>query len=555
MRGTLRIQDVRELRKSVLSGSPTAEQLIEKAIQRPIRSPGVLRELQDLSLFMEAYPGNARQQALADCLQDAIRQWVVTRNASDAKAGEGLRDSGITGCDCVGSYSLSLVRWLLRTWPGQVELFSMDALLEEAAALLRPLLPAAEREAIDLPMDDASELASALFGESPLAQLMGLVELLDGAVPDDGLREGLFARLQVFIRIDGGARGFSLTEVRGEPKATYLHADGLLRSVDVRSVLTAPVGAPIKLHAKEAAAVIHSARTALALMQRETDPVTYAHAVELFDMGRGLRIALFHLDAEHRLVLESYVGFMAFKNGVPMAYGGAWVFPGRTKVGINVFPALRGGESAWFFAQLLRLYRQRFGVHRFEAENYQLGHNNPDGLKSGAYWFYYRLGFRPAERTVQRMAEREYNRLSARKGYQTPTKLLKKLVEQGLELVIGESDAPLIDTAALIVAMQRHVVKRYNGNRRLAMRRALERMGNALPLSDLAEWSPEERIGLYLWALPLDMIEDLEAWPSGERKRLVALIKAKAKTTETAHQAALAKHRRLMRAWHALAAV
>jgi hypothetical protein len=280
--------------------------------------------------------------------------------------------------------------------------------------------------------------------------------------------------------------------------------------------------------------------------------VTHAGAVELFDLGRGLRIALFHLDMAHRLPFDSYVGFMGFRNGVPLAYGGAWIFPGRSKVGINVFQALRGGESAWFFAQLLRLYRQRFGVDRFEAENYQLGHHNPDGLRSGAYWFYHRLGFRPVTKGLQRIAAREFKKLSSRNGYQVPLKLLKELVEQGLELIIEDSGTPIIDTAALTLAAQRHVVEHHAGDRKLAMRRALERLGKALPLGDLAEWSHEERTALYLWALPLDMIDGLGRWSATDRKRLVALIRAKGAAAETRHQEFMARMPRLLEAWSAV---
>ena len=64
-------------------------------------------------------------------------------------------------------------------------------------------------------------------------------------------------------------------------------------------------------------------------------------------MGRGLTIALYALAPAYRLAFDSYVGFMAFRNGAPLAYGGAWTFPGRSKIGINIFPAQRGGESGW----------------------------------------------------------------------------------------------------------------------------------------------------------------------------------------------------------------
>ena len=38
-----------------------------------------------------------------------------------------------------------------------------------------------------------------------------------------------------------------------------------------------------------------------------------------------------------------------------------------------------------------------FGSDTFAIYPYQLGHENDEGLDSGAWWFYYKLGFRPRE--------------------------------------------------------------------------------------------------------------------------------------------------------------
>lgn len=429
-----------------------------------------------------------------------------------------------------------------------MELFSVEAEHEEFAGLLRLLLPQAEWETVDQPAGDAYELLDRTFGPSRAVQLQQLVQGLDALRVDEGTREHLWARMQVNMKVEG-APGCGMTFARCPISEVHFLPDGLQREVDLRKVVNEPVSAPIRISAQQQEALKGTARIVLATLHRETDPVTHAGAVELFDMGRGLRIALFHLDVAHRLPFDSYVGFMAFRNGVPLAYGGAWLFPGKSKVGINVFPALRGGESAWFFAQLLRLYRQRFRVDRFEAENYQLGHGNPDGLKSGAYWFYYRLGFRPLTKALQRSAEHAFKKLSSHKGYQVPLKLLKELVEHGLELDLADKEAMLIDTTALTTALQRHVVQHHAGDRARAMRKALERLGATLPLGDLAQWTPDERTAFYLMALPVDLVPDLEQWPVLERRQLVALIRAKGAALENTHQALLVRATRLLKCW------
>jgi hypothetical protein len=99
------------------------------------------------------------------------------------------------------------------------------------------------------------------------------------------------------------------------------------------------------------------------------------------------------------------------------------------------------------------------------------------------------------------------------------------------------------------MAVQQHVVQRYQGDRERAMRFALERLGNTLPLGDLAQWSAEQRVTLYLWALPLDLVDGLEQWSLAEKRGLVALIRSKAEAEETKHQLLLARAGRLRAAW------
>lgn len=544
MAAPLTTPEILELRRALSrTTGPERGRMLEAAMGRPLRSSKALKEWHDLLLFVLAHPADAAEH---DKAATALARMM--ERARSGGAGPGLTNSGVAGTPIQGTYSLSLVRWMLTRWGTHMRLVAVDAALDDLRETVRPLLPQAEQESVDRPAEDGADLMRALFGPDPRAQLTALVSLLDGLPATEALRESLWARLWITVAVDG-APGCDLTSARAPAAAPFCHPHGLSKGVDLRAVLDSPVASPLRLTASQQKDLVNTARTVLAVQERETDPVTWAGAVELFDLGRGLRIALFHLDAVHRLPFDSYVGFMAFRNGVALAYGGAWIFPGRSKVGINVFPAMRGGESAWFFAQLLRLYHQRFGVACFEAENYQLGHDNPDGLKSGAYWFYYRLGFRPMTRPLQRLAEREFRKLSTRKDHRVPLKLLKDLVAEGLELPVGAQDGPVLDTAALSAALPVHVAVQHGGDRPRAMRRALERLCRCLPVGDLSTWNADERTAFYLWALPLDLIDDLEDWSAAERKALVALVKAKGEATETRHQLLLRTHAHLRAAW------
>jgi hypothetical protein len=545
----LRTEEVLALRRTLArTQGEERTALLRAVLGRPIRSPKALREWHDLLLFLLAHPADLEEHVLATGELERVVALGKALVDGSERTRYGLINSGLEHAPLQSTFTLHLTRWMLEHWGERVEIFSVEAPLDEFRELLRLLLSPAEWETVDQSYADVQELLTYAYGPSRVLQLQRLVDALSALRCDASTREHLWARMQVYVKVED-AKGCGMSLARAPTQAPYCLPQGLTRDVDLMAVVNEPVAAAVRLNARQQQALIDTARTVLATLHRETDPVTYAGSVELFDMGRGLRIAFFHMDVAHRLPFDSYVGFMAFRNGVPLAYGGAWIFPGRSKVGINVFAALRGGESAWFFAQLLRLYRQRCGVGRFEAENYQLGHNNPDGLKSGAYWFYYRLGFRPVTKALQRAAEREFSKLSSRKDHQVPLKLLKELVEHGLELIVDDNGTPLTDAASLTMAVQQHVVQRYQGDRERAMRFALERLGNTLPLGDLAQWSAEQRVTLYLWALPLDLVDGLEQWSLAEKRGLVALIRSKAEAEETKHQLLLARAGRLRAAW------
>ncbi len=138
---------------------------------------------------------------------------------------------------------------------------------------------------------------------------------------------------------------------------------------------------------------------------------------------------------------------MLFKNGVPVGYGGGWPFLGTCRIGVNVFAPFRGGESALLFGEVLRVYRQCFGVGRFVAEPSQFGGTNREGLRSGAFWFYYRLGFRPVEPEAARRASDEWSRMQADPDYRTPESRLRRFTDSDIELRLDP--APEIETEPL----------------------------------------------------------------------------------------------------------
>jgi hypothetical protein len=161
--------------------------------------------------------------------------------------------------------------------------------------------------------------------------------------------------------------------------------------------------------------------------------------------------------------LESYAGYTLFKNGYPAAYGGAWVHGRKALFGINIFEQFRGGESGFLFIQLLRVYRQAFGVDYFEVEPYQYGLDNPEGIESGAFWFYYRYGFRPLDKQLNKIAEDEYSKIKSKKGYRTAAKTLVRFTESNIALNLGTKVPEGVHE--LRERITKYIASNYNSNR------------------------------------------------------------------------------------------
>src|ERR1041384_7971074 len=150
----------------------------------------------------------------------------------------------------------------------------------------------------------------------------------------------------------------------------------------------------------------------------------YVYRVEL---GRGVEFFLSGLPPEKRLPLRACHSAMIYKNGVPVGYFEGLSLFERMESGFNLYYTFRDGETAWLYARTLNVMHYFAGVTAFSLDPYQIGFENEEGIESGAFWFYRKLGFRPMRRDVMQLALSEEQKLKTRKGYRTPAATLRKL--------------------------------------------------------------------------------------------------------------------------------
>lgn len=252
---------------------------------------------------------------------------------------------------------------------------------------------------------------------------------------------------------------------------------------------------------------------------------------------------------EARLVLEANYGYMIFKNGMAVGYGGASPLFSQANTGINIFEEYRGGESAILFVGVLRAIRTLFGTTRFIANPYQFGSGNSEAVQSGAFWFYHALGFRSADREVRRLADAEAVRLARRRAYRSDRATLRRLARGDLHLALGRRGAAThFDEAGLgklATAVTRLLSRHRSSSRRAGIRKLTTSVASALGVDSRSGWPACEQRSFDRLAPLVALMPDLPEWGAKSKRGLVDLMRAKGRLQERQYARLLARHRSL----------
>ena len=358
-------------------------------------------------------------------------------------------DSGMAGSTTRHVFPYPVARWLARAAPGEVEIawreFAEPARLDPFLALT---LHDAEREAFD----------SGEFATRAWVRLARRVGCAHRSRVDDGHR-----RRRRRSRRDSSRRGTtpkcrssggspnpaSPPRTTGSSGVPVVVRSGMRRpSAAPEHAVTTPLPAIELLSRARARRVVAAARAALAARCREVNAMTSPNLDEVWwcDLGEGTAMAVLGIAPDRRLTLETNTGYVLFGNGVPIGYGGVTPLFRQANTGINIFDPFRGSEAAFLWTQMLRAFHTLFGSTRFVVNAYQFGAGNAEARRSGAFWFYYRLGFRPAAPAARAVAAREAARLAADRNYRSGAQAMQVLLAGDLYLDLPGYERPTMST-------------------------------------------------------------------------------------------------------------
>lgn len=430
-----------------------------------------VRRYADALLFSVAYPANTTIHRLAEKELKRLSLYVEVCSRKNKK--NDYYNSGISGSEICAEFSLTHNKWLLHKYGKAVELYTEEHNEVFLVNTLNHLLHPVEQELMHAGRTDWNYWSSQLTGSKGDQHhlLHYIVRETDKLSVSRAMREFIFAEYKTYTSWKSRANAPSMYAGRAVNAPFYLHSDGILKRIHLQEALAQGEPQKVNLRAEDQQQLIDLGKGTLCALLRETDPISYANLkeVELFDMGRGVAVALYYMTADMKMTLQSYVGYMLFKNRVPCAYGGGWLLNDESGFGINIFPPFRGGESANVLCQLLRLYAWHFKVNTFTIDPYQIGLDNPDGIQSGSFWFYYRLGFRPEQKNLFELAAREFKKITRKKGYKSSEKTLLELAHSSMRWThpLRESKKTLVPEK-IGLFLQDYITKKHGGNRNSA---------------------------------------------------------------------------------------
>jgi hypothetical protein len=522
--------------------------LLRRLARADLPSARAVFRLHELLCFLRAYPDDAQLLTQVERMLARFSQRADLRRHRAA-----LIDTGIAGTAIRYRFFWSTLCWLARRWPQHLCMDRSEPEVEQKLAAALPLLvtwaEAAALKQLDPPGFAALDRLRAR-GESVAAFFARRI----AAMPGDGFtREAFHDAIEPTYELEPGPDTPARTRAR-HAAAPMAYQHGPLRRArpDLREELGRPYRALRPASARVGEQLIELARGAMVTRSRDLDAFAYGNArdVRLVDDGGGLAFVLIGVVPERRQLIPATSGYLILRNGVPIGYGEAFVIGRAATMTFNIFESFRGGEAAYTFARTLAMVRQVFGAESFSLDQYQLGKGNDEAIASGAWWFYYKLGFRPLTADARRLLRTELARMRADRSHRSSAATLRALAESHLLFDFDRARTPSLPPLAEVGWRIADAVAKLAGGERERVLEACSRETMRLTgVRSLRGYSAGERLAWQRWSpVVVFALPGVSRWSPAQRRALARVIRAKGGRDETEFLARYAAHPKLERA-------
>jgi hypothetical protein len=257
-------------------------------------------------------------------------------------------------------------------------------------------------------------------------------------------------------------------------------------------------------------------------------------------------------------LLESVYGMLTLKNGVPTGYVLTSALFKSSEIAYNVFDTWRGGEAGYVYGRVLAMTRHLFGSDSFTIYPYQLGGDgNTEGLKSGAWWFYQKLGFRSRDPDVLALMRSELAKMRRSPKHRSSIATLKELAWDNVYWHMGRSRDDVIGIFPfdqIGLAITDTLARRFGSDRERGEHVCADEAAKLCRVRGWKRWSKIERLWWLRWSPLITILPGVEGWSAAERKKLVDCVRAKAGRRESDYVRKLDAHTTLRASLRKLAA-
>jgi hypothetical protein len=529
--------------------------LLEELGESPRLGATELRALHDLLCFMRAWPDDRRVLDAVKRLAARLRDWAAL--LPEGRATARLADTGLPGGVQSYPYSYPTAQALHRMVPDCIEVDWAE--LEESLRLQESLvlvLTNGECQGLDDIGISTREWIERIKVDDSLSALGFLLSLFEGSGLEPEQQAFLYESGEIPLRYELAQAGTGRCELAWpRERIRYQKTPISQELVPVADALRRPFRHPGPLTAAKGRALVDLAILALCSRNLEIRSLMHAdaHDVHLLDCGQGLTVALTGVVPSYRDAHEATYFGLILKNGVPIAYGPASVCLGCCEMGLNLFPEFRGAEIRSIYAQYMRALHQTLGARSFYLTSYGMGDGNPEAIRTGAFWFYRKLGFSADEPEIEALARAEEERMRAEPGHRSDRAMLKRLSFTDASFDLSGGECARLELGTLGQEQSRYLAREHAGDRHAAERSCARQAARFLVAGSLADWTAAERRALRILGPTLCMIPDLAAWSAADKKAMLRIVRAKGGRTEALSDRLAQEHARYREALHLLA--
>ncbi len=542
------LTELEELKRPFGNGDAKIQRALRVLSKSKLTDAESLIRFHESLLFLRAYPPSARALNQVEKILKSFGQRVsqLRETGEDLTPLDEVEVSGIARTIVTSNFSHQIVRWLVAKYPSQVSIdwdwFEED---DRFGATMPRFLPLLEEDAMVEAHVPYREWLRAAKGRRN--DLGWIIERFESLKMSNKAKAELYDSLKLHVIWKFGVRA-SRTGMKLRARKIFFHRAPLIqrREVSLAEELTSPPIPIEKLSRAAGQKILDLARETSAVRYRELHGFTYGDSRRVLKatLGRGTEAFVLGVPPENRLPLRAYHAALILKNGVPVAYfEGLSIFE-RLESGFNLYYTFREGETAWLFGRILRLMRQLLGVTVFSIDPYQVGHENEEGIESGAFWFYRKLGFRPVRPELMKLALTEEQRIAASRGYRTPARTLRKLAAGHMLFEAAPTTAiewDRFEVRNVGLAVQRRMALEFAGDAQKIRADSANFIKRVLDLDTLRWSEPELRI-FQSFALVLAMIPGIARWNASEKQLAAGIILAKAGRDEALFLRLMQKH-------------